>query len=624
MDPEYIELIELFQELNLKLDFELTAEQIAKIKLDYPEDRREKEIKNLKKQIYNQRKERSEILSSFLTLKYNFDYSLFNKFMKNDNNLVEIDVMERRINEINLDNLDGRLALELEDYYYNYMYHYYKKILEKTWNQDIELKRLILNRIYKLNNLVNKGFNVRDNLELRYIYEFVDRNIYTSESLAKYEDKLRTCFFEDSRQSSKKVEPFFIALPEYSEIFRNRRIKYGLNQGIYASIPLGYYRIEKDINIGDIYQYKGQNIVSTFNGKIYPIERLSRFTTISREIIKSYNYKILGNKITRNNIIKRLEDINSSGDSMKKLLFTIFADYILLFISDLTNILKEKNIGLLLSGGFAYRYYNQSYITEDIDIILGNLIDDKISIKPIENYSNIFKIITDYFYFIKHIDFTKDIILNIIYNFFKDLKRLGINLNSYDNIKQFYTQFKDNNIDLDFNLSSPPHNDKILKLTITLNNINRFAYIDININDKTKAINTFSIINKINPFEIEDMYISNEFNIDNMYLLYKRQIDNTFYPNITIINPIYDTASILNIIDINYILFEKTYLIDKLNNNLLFGIIPLDFPQSKLQDEIIRLLTKFNKLLITNYELNRFYSFNPNQKQIQLFNTFIG
>jgi len=625
MDSEYIELKQLFDILNLKLDFDLTPEQTAKIAQDFPEAERENEKLKKKKEIYKQRVDRAEILLSFLTLKYNFNYGIFVNLMKNYNNLLPIDLMEERITELDLNNLNYIEAKELEDYYYNYIYHYYKIILEKI--QDFRLRTLILRRVKQLKNLVYRGFSLMEDLTLKFRYELVDREEYNKELSDSYENALRRNFFTNNKKD-KKYETYNISLPEKLDIFRNKRVNNGIYQGNYAYIPtnnpMNSYRIEKEIEAGQVYQYKGQNILSTIKRKIYPIERLSKFTTIPREVLMSYNYKILGIRMDRINLIKRLEEINSSHEFIKKLLFTIFVDYILLFISDLNNLLKERNIGLLVSGGFAYRYYNQSYITEDIDIILGDLIDGKINIKPIENYQEIFGIIVEYFNNIKAEDFTNIIILNIIKKFFKDLKRLGININTYDNIKQFYTQLENNNIEVDFNLSSPPLNDKILKLTIVLNNFNRFAYVDININDKAKAINTFSIINKINPFEIQENYLRNELNIDLFYLYYQREIENTFYPVITSINPIYDTASILNIIDINYILYEKSYLIDKLNNNLLFGIIPLELSEPRLSIEKERLLEKFNKLLRTHYEYNNFYSFNPSPQQIQLFNTFIG
>jgi hypothetical protein len=614
MDPEFIELKNLFEKINLKLNFELSSEQINNIKNTYP-DKFEQEIHKLKKNIYKKNVERAEILTSFLTIKYNFNYNLLLSLMKKYNNLIDIDIMEKRIISLELkksDIIDVKLAIELEEYYYNYIYHYYKIVLEKI--ENIKLIRLIIDRIVYLKDVVYKDYIEK--------YKLINRDIFNKELLKKYEDNLHSHFFNNL--GGKKLTKFRISLPENLEIFRNKRVNNGLNQGNYIYLPLDTYRKEKEVNIGDTYQFKGQNIISTKKRNIYPIIRLSKFTTIPREVLMSYNYKILGLKMDRINIIRRLEEINRNHDFIKKLLFTIFLDYLLLFISDLNNFLKDLNLGLIVSGGMAYRYYNHSYITEDIDLILGDIIDNKISIKPILNPQELFRKIIEYFNKIKEEDFNKDILLNIIRKFFKDINRLGININNYQNIKNFYIQLENNNIDIELNLSTPPKNDKILKLILILNKINIYSFIDININDKIKAISTLSIINNINPFEIEQEYIKNEFNVDILYLSYQKQIENTFYPITKYINPIYDTASILNIINLDYILFEKSYLINKLNNNLLFGIISINLSRSKLYYEIPRLLEKFNKLLINNNEYNRFYSFNPSPEQIKLFNTFIG
>jgi hypothetical protein len=628
MDPEYIEIRELYNYIKLNLEFDLTPDQIAKIDQDFPEAEREAEKIKLKEKILKERIERAELLASILTLRYNLDYNILLSFIKKYDNLLNIEMMEKRINEIDLNNIDEPLALELKNYYFHYYYNYYKIVLEKI--QDQILVNLIMDRILQLQNIVIIGVRLDEteyDIFISNIYNLVDKYSYNQELLNEYEIKLRQLFFEDNKYDIRLYSVVKVSLPEVKNIFRNRHIKHGFNRGNYIYIPIKNFRIPVRINTGQTFKFKGETIIAERDITIYPIKRLSKFTTIPRDITFSYSYNFLGFNMERQNILKRLTEINNSGqDFFKKLLFTIFIDYLLLFISDLSEQLKQRNIGLLITGGFAYRHYNYSYITEDVDIIIGYLVDGKISIKPIENYKEIFQFIIEYFNSIKEKDFTNEIIIKIIKKFFKDLKNMGINITQFDNIYQFYQQLERDNINIELFLSSPPHNDKILKLTVVLNSVRRFAYIDININDITKAINTFAMINRINPVSIQDGFIKAEFNIDQFYLTFREDINHTFYPTRTIVNIIYDTASFLNVIEINYIIFEKHYLIEKIINNLLFGILPIDTDTSPeiIESEKQRFLEKFHKLLLTHGEYENFMSSNPTSQDIQYFKNFIG
>jgi hypothetical protein len=626
MDPEYIELRELFNLIKLKLEFDLTPDDIAKIEQDFPEAEREAEKLKLKEKIYKERIERAELLASILTLRYNLEYKILLSFLKIYDNLLDIDMMEKRINTVNLNNMDIDIALEIENFYYHYYYHHYKIFLEKI--QDERLSNLVKRRIRQLRslNVIGIKYNeIRGRIFLTDIYGLVNKQEHNQKLLNEYENILKSYFFEKESFDANLIHIIKVSFPEEQNIFRNRRIKNGLKRGNYCFIPVKGFRTPTTINIGQTYNYKGDIKVADKQMTIYPIKRLSKFTLIERHITFSYSYTFLGYHMERHNILKRLTEINNSGhDFLKKLLFTIFIDYLLLFISDLSEQLKQRNIGLLITGGFAYRHYNYSYITEDVDIIIGYLVDGKISIKPLENYKEIFQFIIDYFNVIKQKDFKNHIIISIIKKFFKDLKNMGINLTQFDNIYQFYQQLERDNINIELFLSSPPNNDKILKLTIVLNSVHRFAYVDININDITKAINTFAIINRINPFSIQDDFIKAEFNIDLFYLTFREQINHTFYPTRTVVNIIYDTAFFLNVIEINYIIFEKHYLIDKIINNLLFGILPIDTPHQIIESEKRRFLEKFHKLLLTQGEYENFTSSNPTSQDIQNFKNFIG
>jgi hypothetical protein len=628
MDPEYIELRGLIDLIRLKLDFDLTPDDIAKIDQDFPEAEREAEKLKLKEKIYKERLDRIKLLASILTLRYNLDYKILLSFLKRYDNLLDIDMMEKRINDVDLTNMNIDVSEEIENFYYHYYFHYYKIILEKI--QDEILLNLVKSKILLLGNISEKGIKYievdEDNYFLTNIYGLVDKEVYNKELLNKYNNFLKGYFEGDEREGFNIYTKVKVSLPEIKNIFRNKSVNHGFNKGNFCYIPIKGFRNREPtiINVGQTYKYKGDTIVADREMIIYPIKRLSKFILIPREITFSYSHNFLGFNMERINILKRLNEINASHEFLKKLLFTLLVDYILLFISDLTEQLKQRNIGLLITGGFAYRHYNYSYITEDIDILLGNLVDDKISIKPLENYREIFQFIIDYFNVIKQKDFKNEIIIRIIKKFFKDIKNMGINLSQFDNINQFYQQLERDNVNIEIFLSPPPHNDKILKLTVVLNEINRYAYADININDKTKAINTLSSIRQINPYFIQDGISRFQFNVDDFYLTLRDQIENTFYPTMTSVNVLYDSASILNVMDLNYIIYEKNYLINKLMNNLLFGIIPNDFPVERLEVERQRFLDKFSKLLITHNEFNNFMATNPSPLAIQNFKTFIG
>jgi hypothetical protein len=621
MESDYSKLKNIFQKLKQKLDFELPEDIKQKIILEYPDNVEEK-ILEKKKEIFNQNKKEGYILLSRVSIIYNFNYSLLEQFIKNFDELTELEEIDKKYAEINTDDTTlvyyNRKASKIEHIYYIYIYHYYKNKLE---GNEAILPDLLI-KINKLKNLVRTGVTFDEEYIITDAFQFVDRVAHNIRLNTNYVNELKNVFLNGGNIKEDYSE-YIVSLPEFNNFIYNRIKLNGLYQGKYAFIPNRKFREEVNLNTGDVYNFMGQNITADKNMIIYPIKRFSKLMLIPKYVLSSYNRNFLGLNMQKINLIKRLNEIESSHNYFKKLLFTMFVDSLLLIISDISVMLEKRNIGLIISGGFAYRKYNHSYITEDIDIILGDLVGNNVSIKPLENYREVFALIIEYFNNIKMKYLTPDMIKRIMNKFFKDLNNLGINLNLFPNIKSFYDQFKLNNIDLDFVLSVPPHNDKIIKFTI-INLGLRNAFIDININDKVKAISTLNIIKQIGIGFVEQKLIEFQNNIDQLYAFFEYDINNTFYQINEEKNIIYDSNNKLRVVKLEYILHEKNYLINKISNNQLFGVIDTSLSEDLIYNDKQRFLEKFNKLILTHEQYQLFYSLYPNTLQILNFNNFIG
>ena len=517
--------------------------------------------------------------------------------IKNSDKIISLEELEKKISSIDFNNINQIISEEIaEEVIKHYFFNLYKNILENK-NEDI-----ILNRIKQLNNIILYQVIINPDQTVKKIYKLIDRQDYNNKLSNNYRLLLKNILEKPPvLQSPIQTK---VSLPDFNYYFWNFQNLNGVNQGNFVDVPQGNHRQAKIIPANKGYYIGNEKVINKEEITIYPIKRLSLLSNIQKFILSPYNRNILGFGFNKYQIMERLKIINNSSNNLKQLILTIFLDYILLYISDLTQNLKnDLNIGLLVKGGLAYRFYNKNHIPSDFEIYLGKIKNDNICIDELENYNIIFKYIIDNFQELKINEFSNENLTKLVNKFFDDLDSLGINFIDYSNIYNFYEKLKLNQINFDINIIT---NNQLLKLVIKVND-KIIHLMDFNINDKLKAINDYGLIKKIDPLYLENKYKVLEKNINLMYLQLKDKIDNTYYPQTTISQELFDSRIIFNVLSVEFLIHQKKTIIFKLLNNLYFGLISDDLLEIQKEIEKNRLILKSQKIIYDHYHYD-FYA----------------